>query len=235
MARRSWSTCRSCPYASRRRNLPRAADLYGLPLEQFTRARDELARELRRAGKKDQADAVRALRKPTVSAWTVNQVARRHPQEARALVKAGEELRKAQRAAVSGRDPQALRAAQRAHRERLDDLTSIARHELDVAGATAQRVAQTLRAASVDKEASKAFLAGALTGDVEPGGFGPMLGVAPRTRARARQKRQPKPKPKPPPKPKPDPNIKRRARIEEQLEKARARVRELESRLDELR
>jgi hypothetical protein len=192
---------------------------------------------LRRAGKKDQADAVRTLRKPTVSAWAVNQVARRHPQEARALVKAGEELRKAQRAAVSGRDPQALRAAQRAHRERLDDLTSVARHELDVGAQTAQRVAQTLRAASVDKEASKAFLGGALTGDVEPVGFGPMLGVVPRTRARAKQKAPPEPKakPKPPPKPKPDPNIKRRARIEQQLEQARARVRELESRLDDLR
>jgi hypothetical protein len=192
---------------------------------------------LRRAGKKDQADAVRALRKPTVSAWAVNQLTRRHPQEARALVNAGEELRKAQRAAVAGRDPQALRAAQRTHRERLDELTSIARHELDVGGPTVQRVAQTLRAVSVDKEASKDFLAGTLTGEVEPVGFGPMLGVVPRTRTRAKQKAPPKPKakPKPPQKPKPDPNAKRRARIEQQLEKARARVLELESRLDELR
>jgi hypothetical protein len=201
-----------------------------------------LARELRRAGKKEEAHAVGALRKPTVSAWAVNQVTRRFPKEARALVKAGDELRKAQRAAVSGRDPQALRAAQRAHRERLDELTSIARHELDLSGPTAQRVAQTLRAASVDKEASKGFLAGTLTGDVEHAGFGPLLGVVPRTKARATPmptpkptpKAKPKPPPKPPPKPKPDPNIKRRARIEQQLEKARERVRELEARREEL-
>ena len=32
--------------------MAKAADLYGLPLDEFTRARDELARELRRSGKK---------------------------------------------------------------------------------------------------------------------------------------------------------------------------------------
>jgi hypothetical protein len=179
---------------------------------------------------------VRALRKPTVSTWSVNQIARRFPQETRALVKAGEELRKAQRAAVSGRDPQALRDAQRAHRERLDELTSIARHELDLSGPTLQRVAATLRASSVDKEAAKSLLAGTLTGDVEQTGFGPLLTAVPSGPRKAKPKAKPKaaPKPKPPPKPKPDPNVKRRAKVQEQLEKARARVRELEARLDEL-
>jgi hypothetical protein len=214
----------------------RAAELYGLPLEEFTAARDQLAKELRQAGKKEEADAVRALRKPTVSTWAVNQVARRFPQEAGAVVKAGEELRKAQRAAVSGRDPQALRAAQRAHRERLDELTSIARHELDLSGPMLQRVAGTLRAASIDKEASKSLLAGTLTGDVEQTGFGPLLTAVPSRPRKAKPPAKPKPPPKskPPPKPKPDPNVKRRARLEEQLDKARARVRELEARLDEL-
>jgi hypothetical protein len=191
---------------------------------------------LRRAGDREAADAVRALRKPTVSAWSVNQVARRFPQETRALAKAGDELRKAQRAAVSGRNPQALRAAQRAHRERLDELTSIARHELDLSGPTLQRVAGTLRAASVDKEASKSLLAGTLAGDVEQTGFGSLLTAVPSRTRKAKPKAKPKPppKPRPPPQPKPDPNVRRRARLEEQLEKARARVRELEARLDEL-
>ena len=211
----------------------RAADLYALPREEFTRARDELARELRRAGKKEQADAVKALRKPTVSAWAVNQLARRHPVEARGLVRAGEALRKAQRAAVSRGDAGALREAQHSHRAVLDELSLVARDELGIDGATAQRVARTLRAASVDKEAAKAFLAGTLSGDVEQVGFGPMLGVVPGRRG----KRRPAPKParpKAPPKPKPDPKIKQRARLEAQLEKAKARVRELEAQLDSL-
>jgi hypothetical protein len=218
----------------------KAADLYGLPLEEFTKARDELVKELRRAGRKEAADEVKALRKPSVSAWTINQLARRRPQELRGLVKAGEGLRKAQRAAVGGRGPEALRDASRSHRDRLDELTTAARHDLGAEGATLQRVAQTLRAASVDKEASKALLAGTLTGDIEQSGFGPVLSAVPARALRARPRPKPKakpkpaPKPKPPPKPKPDPNVARRKKLQEQLDKARARVRELESRLDEL-
>jgi hypothetical protein len=178
----------------------------------------------------DAAAEVGALRKPTTSAWAVNQVARRRPQETKALVKAGDELRKAQRAAVSGRGPETFREAQRAHRERLDELSTLAKHELDLSAQTAHRVAQTLRAASIDKEASKALLNGTLADDVEQAGFGPMLGVVPAPRPRPK----PKAKPKPPPKPKPDPRIKQRAKVQEQLDKARDRVRELEARLREL-
>jgi hypothetical protein len=166
----------------------------------------------------------------------VNQIARRRPQETKALVKAGDELRKAQRAAVSGRGPEAFREAQRAHRDRLDELSTLARQELDLPAQTAHRVAQTLRAASIDKEASKSLLSGTLADDVEQAGFGPMLGVVPAGRPRPKPKAKPKPPPKPkvPPKPKPDPRIKQRAKVQEQLDKARDRVRELEARLREL-
>jgi signal transduction histidine kinase len=223
----------------------KTADLYGLPLEEFTRARDELARELRNAGNREAADEVKALRKPSVSAWAVNQLARRHPQELKALVQAGEALRKAQRAAVTRGEAAGLRDAQRAHRERLEELLATARHDLGTGGQTLQRVAQTLRAASVEKEGSKALAAGTLTEDVSQSGFGGMLVSVPGGKASARRspakpkaapKGRPKqaPKPKPPPKPKPDPNAAERRRLREQLEKARVRVAELEARLDEL-
>jgi hypothetical protein len=223
----------------------KTADLYGLPLEEFTRARDELARELRKAGKREAADEVKALRKPSVSAWAVNQLARRHPQELKGLVQAGEALRKAQRAAVTRGDSAGLRDAQRAHRERLEELLATARHDLGTGGQTLQRVAQTLRAASVEKEASKALAAGTLTEDVSQSGFGGVLvpvpsGQAPARRAAPKPKAAPKArakarlKPKPPRKPKPDPNAAKRRRLREQLEKARVRVAELEARLDEL-
>jgi hypothetical protein len=210
----------------------KAADLYGLPLEEFTKARDELAKELRSAGKKEAADEVKALRKPSVSAWTVNQLARRHPQETKALVKAGDELRKAQRAAVGGRGPEALRKANRAHRDRLEDLTSAARHELDAAGSTLQRVAQTLRGASIDKEASKTLLSGTLSVDYEQAGFGQLLAAVPPSALKRRPK--PKAKPKPPPKPKPDPKARKRKQLQEKLEKERERLRQLEAQLKDL-
>ena len=158
-------------------------DLYALPVEEFTKARDELAKELRQAGKKEAADEVKSLRKPSVSAWAVNQAVRRRPQEAKALVKAGDELRKAQRGVVSGRDPAQLREANSAHRRLVEELTDEARAALEERGAaaagTVTRVAQTLRAASIDKEASKALTAGTLAEDVEQAGFGPLLAAVP--------------------------------------------------------
>ena len=57
--------------------------LYGLPLEEFTKARDAEARRLRAEGDKDAAAAVKALEKPTKAAWAINQVVgrsmRTHP------------------------------------------------------------------------------------------------------------------------------------------------------------
>ena len=185
-------------------------DLYALPVEEFTKARDELAKELRQAGKKEAADEVKSLRKPSVSAWAVNQAVRRRPQEAKALVKAGDELRKAQRGVVSGRDPAQLREANSAHRRLVEELTDEARAALEERGAatsgTVTRVAQTLRAASIDKEASKALTAGTLAEDVEQAGFGPLLAAVPSgagSRPRRAAKSAPKAKPSPKPKPKP--------------------------------
>jgi hypothetical protein len=217
------------------------SDLYGLPLEEFTPARDALVGELKRAGKKDAAEEVRTLRKPPVFVWAINQAARRRPEVASALVKAGAELRKAQRGAVSGRSPGGLHEATRAHRGLVDELTGAAHEALEerggVAPAVVTKVAQTLRAASVDKEASKALVAGTLAEDVEQVGFGPLLSAVPsrpRTTRPAAPKPKPKPKPKPPPKPKADPNLKQRAKVQEQLDRARAKVRELEERLEQL-
>jgi hypothetical protein len=170
----------------------------------------------------------------------VNQAVRRRPQEAKALVKAGDELRKAQRGVVSGRGASSgLRDATAAHRELVEELTEEARAALDERGvasaSTVTRVAQTLRAASIDKEASKALTAGSLAEDVEQAGFGPLLAAVP-SGARPKQRRaaKPAPKPKPPPEPKRDPNAAKRKQLEEQLAKAQARVRELEERLEGL-
>ena len=105
--------------------------------------------------------------------------------------------------------------------------------------ATVTRVAPTLRAASIDKETSKALTAGTLAEDVEQAGFGPLLSAVPSgTRPKGRRPAKPAkpaPKPKPPPKPKSDPNAAKRKRLEEQLAKAQARVRELEERLEGLK
>ena len=104
--------------------------LYGLPREEFTGARNALVRELQKAGRKDEAEEVRALKKPSVSAWAVNQLARQHPQEVAELVKAGDALRKAQRDVLAGKKGADVREASRAQHELADELVDAAREIL---------------------------------------------------------------------------------------------------------
>ena len=160
--------------------------LYGLPREEFTGARNALVRELLKAGRKEEAEEVRALKKPSVSAWAVNQLARQHPQEVAELVKAGDALRKAQRDVLAGKKGADVREASRAQHELADELVDAAREIL--AGATqttAQRISGTLRAASTDPVAAKLLRKGRLSEDVESIGFGPLLHVAPQRKGRS--------------------------------------------------
>ena len=168
--------------------------LYGLPREEFTSARNALVRDLRKAGRKDEAEEVRALKKPSVSAWAVNQLARRHPQEVAALVKAGDALRRAQRDVLAGKKGADVREASRSQHELAGELVDAAREILEQAGApatqtTAQRISATLRAASSDPAAAKLLRKGRLSEDVESVGFGPLLHVAPQRKGRSRPTR----------------------------------------------
>src|SRR5919198_3502911 len=91
-------------------------DLFGRPLDEFTSARNELARRLKKAGQDDAAARVQALKKPSVPVWAVNQLARRHPDEVQELVAAGERLRTAQQQAFRGAGTDTVRAATVAER-----------------------------------------------------------------------------------------------------------------------
>lgn len=164
--------------------------LYGLPREEFTGARNALVRELQKAGRKDEAEEVRALKKPSVSAWAVNQLARQHPQEVAGLVKAGDALRKAQRDVLGGKKGADVRAASRAQHELADELVDAARQILpEATQTTAQRISGTLRAASTDPAAARLLRKGRLGEDVESVGFGPLLHVAPQRKGRPRPQR----------------------------------------------
>ena len=55
------------------------ADLYGLPGAEFVAARDALARSLAKDKQRDEAAAVKALRRPTRSAEVLNELARSEP------------------------------------------------------------------------------------------------------------------------------------------------------------
>jgi hypothetical protein len=144
--------------------------LYGLPLDQFVSERNRLAKE-----HKD--PSLKKRKKPSVAAWSVNQLARSHADALRALVDAAAAVRAAQQRAVSGARTGGadLRGATRAHRAAVDALVDAL-----PSGTTAtvvERVRATLASASLDESLLDDLVAGRLTDDVEPAGFGDLTGL----------------------------------------------------------
>jgi hypothetical protein len=151
--------------------------LYGLPLDGFIAARDEAARQLKQEGQAEAAAEVAGLRKPSVSAWAVNQLARRHVDRLAELLESGERLRAAHRAALAGRGASGLAAAGRTERGVVAELVELAARELEAAGRPAspgvrERIGNTLHAAAHDTAAAALVRRGRLTRDLDPTGFG---------------------------------------------------------------
>lgn len=213
--------------------------LYGLALEDFVAERDALAKSLRADGRRADADAVKALRKPPAVVWAVNQVMRTQRNPAQSLIKA------ADRAAKHPGDRDALRA----HGEALDELARAAAGLLSGKGRglsedAVLRVRGALHGASVDRELRDDFVAGRLTSEPSPAGFGAITAApAPRSKATSKSKPAPKTtsKPKPASKAKPKPKgpspaaRKRVERAEAQVTKARAALADAERVLAEAR
>ena len=167
--------------------------LFGLPLSEFTSARNELAKELRDAGSREEAEQVKALRKPSVAAWLVNRVSRERELDVQRLLNAGETLRKAHADAASGQG-EAFAEARRDEQRALERLAEAAR-EIAVREGSGQaavaQATQTLRAASLTDEGRELLKRGRLTEELEPPGFEALTGLvptqAPKRRAKPRQ------------------------------------------------
>jgi hypothetical protein len=134
--------------------------LYALPLEEFTQARNQAERELRKAGEREQADQVKALRKPTAAAGAVNRLVREHRPEVDAFLAAAATLRDAQFAGKGD-----IASAGMAQREALEMLVSLG----------GQSVRATLQVAAVDDDVARDLLAARLVEEPEPAGFGTLL------------------------------------------------------------
>lgn len=161
-----------------RMDVTQVDDLYGLPLDRFVARRGALSRALRRDGQREQAAAVAGLRKPSVAAWAVNQLARTQAQALADLFAAGEELRDVQSEVLAGReDPPALRAAADQERASVDALIDLARGLLDSEGhelsaTVLDRVAETLNAAALDDDARATVREGRLERELRHVGLG---------------------------------------------------------------
>ncbi len=152
--------------------------LYGLPLDQFTLARDETARRLRGEGRRQDAAAVKALRKPSNPAWIVNMLRRRHASVVDELLSAGELLRTTQ----LGGDGAKLHDAMRAERAALDramrNAEEIATHARLATPLTLQRVQETLHLAALDPGIAADVRRGALLREGRAAGFAGLAELA---------------------------------------------------------
>ena len=152
--------------------LPSLDDLYAAEPEEFVAARNALAKQLKAAGDKDTAAEVAKLRRPPVSAWALNQVARSRPDEIEALMTAAADLAGAL-ADPAGAD---LRAIQRAFRSAIE---AVVRTTLDVVSSSGrnpspglqQAIQATLQAAAVDDGIALALRSGVLAEDEPAPGF----------------------------------------------------------------
>jgi chemotaxis protein histidine kinase CheA len=156
------------------------AELYTADPDEFTERRAALTAQARAAGDAPAARQIAALRKPTRSAWVINQLARSDSSMAARLVGLGDELRAAQ----ASLDGALMRELSVRRRELVDEL---AQQAFAAAGQDAppaglrDDVTATLGAALADPQLAGQLQAGTLVRPVRADNFGlaPALTLVP--------------------------------------------------------
>lgn len=146
--------------------------LFKLPLTEFIGARKKLAGQLKKYGNADEAERVKTLPKPSVSAWAVNQLFWTQREAFDELLATGQRFRKAQTSGKMVNMREALDARREALSHLSDLATGILRHadhnpSLD----TLRRITTTLEALSSYESLSNGPTPGQLTQDIDPPGF----------------------------------------------------------------
>jgi hypothetical protein len=171
-----------------------AEELYALSPGDFTAARDEQVAQARTSGNRDLARAIGALRRPTVSAWLVNQLAREAGDQVGELLALGESLRRAQQD-LAGEQVRELSAQRRRLVAALvTEAKRLAERDGRAVGLQVEReVEATLQAALADADAAAAVRAGCLASPLSYAGLGvgDEAGAVSWQRAPAREKAPP--------------------------------------------
>ena len=165
-------------------SLEREVDrLYGLPLDEFTSARNELARELKRSGDAAAAERVRKLEKPTRSAGAINRAVRRKRRDAKRLLDAAAKLGEAQEKLIEGGERRPVDQAVDRERAAVDRLMADVEAELGREGepteAMLDRARATLHAVATNPELRNELEAGRFTEDHEAVGLGGLVARRP--------------------------------------------------------
>jgi hypothetical protein len=161
--------------------------LFKAPLSEFIAARKALAARLKKNGFASEAEEVKASAKPSVSAWTVNQLYWNHREEFDELIATAQRFRKAQ---TSGKMLN-MREALDARREALARLSDLAGEVLRDAGNnpsldTLRRISTTLEGLSAYAAQSDGPAPGRLTQDIDPPGFDSFACFSPSAATKAR-------------------------------------------------
>jgi hypothetical protein len=149
--------------------------LFTLPLAEFTSVRNALAARLKKEKRTDEADRVKLLAKPPVSAWAVNQIYWNHRNEFEQLIATGKRFHSAQ-ASRSAAKVANMRDSLEARRQALAELSDVATELLQDAGHnpsqdTLRRITTTLEALSAYALLPDGPTPGRLTQDVDPPSF----------------------------------------------------------------
>jgi hypothetical protein len=150
-----------------------ADELYSLPPEDFTAARNARAKAAQADGERDLAGAIRTLPKPSAAAWLANQLVRRDPSALEPLLALGAELR----AATAELDGAAMRTLSR---QQPKLVAALVRRAAELGQSSGKPVSQgvardledTLRAAIADADAADQLMSGRLANALQHNGFG---------------------------------------------------------------
>lgn len=152
-----------------------AGELYGLDPAEFTARRDALAARTRKEGDAATAKEVKALKRPSLSAWAVNVLSRERPDQVGRLLELARELREAQ----GRRSGEELRRLTRDRQRVIADLSSETKELAADKGhalteAALRQVEETLTAALADPVAADALTRGRLVRALDYAGIGPV-------------------------------------------------------------
>jgi hypothetical protein len=158
--------------------------LFQLTPPEFVTARNALATQLKKAGQNDDARRVKALPKPSISAWTVNQLYWKHRAAFEKLLANGERFRQAQVSRLAGKGTD-IHKLLNERREELSAMSRLAAQILQRSSGAApsgvmRRITATLEALSAYGTLAGAPSAGRLVEDVDPPGFDALAALVPR-------------------------------------------------------
>lgn len=162
-------------------------ELYGVELDTFVAERARLVKKLKDDGAKDDAAQLAKLRKPTVFAWTLNQLARRERRDVDLLLDAGHRLREAQAGMLrDGGDRVEFERAREIERDALRRLERAAARLLGGSSSSVlPQVSSTLRTAAISEEGRQLLATGRFTVPLESDGFDSLAGLAPAARGKS--------------------------------------------------